>query len=77
VKEIHKRSELVTLAKELRVRNDWHEPDEQEVTAGFTGYEFNNAGFDWEMSVVLMRDGDRIARVNLATLFAWACGLRD
>lgn len=37
MKLIHTRAELVELAKELGVRKDWHEPDEQDVTAELRG----------------------------------------
>lgn len=42
---IRTRDELVALAAELGVRPDWHEPDEQEVTARVEGTEldFDNA----------------------------------
>jgi hypothetical protein len=45
IKRINKRDDLVALARELRVRPDWHEPDEQEVTAEVRGKSFDNAGF--------------------------------
>jgi hypothetical protein len=37
--------QLQELARTLRVRPDWHEPDEQEVTARVFGQFFDNAGF--------------------------------
>jgi hypothetical protein len=96
VKRINTQWELQNLAMELGVRPNWHEPDEQEVTARFYGTSFDNAGF-WggdelahrvklraegieltndslEMWVALFKDGERVAEVNLATLFAIACG---
>lgn len=83
-KRINSRSELVELAARLGVRADWHEPDEQDVTAETYGMSFDNAGF-WadgrsdgkryeEMYVELRKDGEPVAAVNLATLFAWATG---
>ena len=91
-KRITTRADLVTLARDLGVRPDWHEPDEQEVTATTEGVSFDNAGF-WpkssessdypyhpsiiEMSVTLSKGGKPVAVVNLATLFAWAAGLED
>lgn len=45
VKTIHTRAELQELARQLRVRPNWHEPDEQEVTARVFGLSFDNAGF--------------------------------
>ena len=74
----------------LGVRPDWHEPDEQGLTATTHGVSFDNAGF-WgqeyrggmsgteftEQYVTLHRDSQPVAHVNLATLFAWATGLED
>lgn len=50
MKRIIERAELVALARELGVRPDWHEPDEQGLTARFDGTDgdFDNAGF-WPM----------------------------
>ena len=90
VRLIRKRSQLLELAKELGVRPDWHEPDEQEVTATTHGVSFDNAGF-WdktyrstvdnynytERHVTLYKDGKPVAKVNLATLFAWATGFQN
>lgn len=86
MKKITTRVELLQLKTELGVRDDWHEPDEQDVTAEVRGVSFDNAGF-WpaeerpyaapeviEQHVVLYRDGAPVAAVNLATLFAWATG---
>lgn len=88
MKRIDTRQELVALARELGVRADWHEPDEQEVTAEVRGHDFDNAGF-WptpfehepeferadlytETHVILSQNGEPVAAVNLATLFSWA-----
>jgi len=79
---IIERNELRELAKELKVRDDWHEPDEQGLTAEVYGTTFDNAGF-WpgvheayedltEKHVVISQDGEEVAAVNLATLLAWA-----
>lgn len=85
MKRIQSKAELVALAKRLGVRPDWHEPDEQGVTAGTHGTSFDNAGF-WgsdntcrtqEQYVVIRQDGEAVAEVNLATLFAWATDLED
>lgn len=40
---IHYRSQLVTLARKLGVRSDWHEPDNQGVTARVEGTDLDNA----------------------------------
>ncbi|MEU0398361.1 hypothetical protein ABZ208_37585 [Streptomyces sp. NPDC006208] len=89
LKRITTRAELTTLAHELGVRPDWHEPDEQDVTVKVAGKQFDNAGF-WprdgvtgmahydeieELHVTLYQNGQPVAAVNLATLFAWAAGL--
>lgn len=83
---ILRRSQLRGLALMLGVRHDWHEPDEQGVTAEVHGESFDNAGF-WpeptapgghqEMHVVIKVDGEEVATINLATLLAWASGLED
>lgn len=90
MKRINTRTELTELAKELGVRPDWHEPDEQKVTAKVTakvhGTMFDNAGFwpagqltstNLEQHVIIKQDGKPVAAVNLATLFAWATGYQD
>jgi len=76
--------QLVELARALGVRPDWHEPDEQNVTARVEGNSFDNAGF-WptyalpftapesiEQHVIISKEGHDVAIVNLATLLAWA-----
>jgi hypothetical protein len=45
VQRISTRDELAALARRLRVRPDWHEPDEQGVTAEVRGRSFDNAGY--------------------------------
>lgn len=77
------RKQLQEVARKLGVRPDWHEPDEQRVTATVSGDHLDNAGF-WgdgrtlpgatEYYVTTYKDGEPVADVNLATLFAWACG---
>lgn len=87
IRQIYSRAQLVELAEDLGVRPDWHEPDEQEVTATTHGVSFDNAGlwgkeyrssFDGqeftEQYVILYKNGSPAASVNLATLFAWATG---
>lgn len=87
---INSRQDLLDLARQLGVRHDWHEPDEQNLTARVEGVSFDNAGF-WPTAAVgnpeiveqhvilaLMDDHGRpvqdVAVVNLATLFAFATG---
>ena len=88
-KRIDTAAELRELARELRVRDNWHEPDERDVTAVVHGTDFDNAGF-WgnykgepmtfgdpprqEIWVELFQDGKPVAEINLATLFAMATG---
>lgn len=77
---------LRAMADRLEVRPDWHEPDEQAVTAEVHGTNFDNAGHfadNWstgkvyeEMHVILFKDGEPVCAVNLAILFAWACGFQ-
>lgn len=75
-------NELEEWARSLGVRSDWHEPDEQGLTAEVRGRLFDNAGF-WftdgvagkdfeELHVVVSQDGVEKFAVNLATLFSWA-----
>lgn len=108
LKRIHTRAQLQALAKELGVRRDWHEPDEQSLRAIVFGKNFDNAGH-WglahlsrreqeartrlwnprktmeggviedaeqfvEMFVVLYQNDEAVAEIDLATLFAFACG---
>lgn len=81
---INTREQLEELAEHLGVREDWHEPSEQGLAAEVRGRNFDNAG-SWgredlagksheELHVVLFREGDEVAMVNLATLLAFATG---
>lgn len=88
-KRIDEARQLRRLARELGVRSDWHEPDEQGLTVKVHGDDFDNAGF-WghrdrgelftfgagrqEIWVELFKDGEPVAEINLATLLAMACG---
>lgn len=45
MKIITRRSELIELAAELGVAYDWHEPDNQGLSARIEGVSFDNAGF--------------------------------
>ncbi|TCC19938.1 hypothetical protein [Kribbella sindirgiensis] len=42
---IDTRDEFREFAREIRMRDDWHEPDEQGITATVEGRSFDNAGF--------------------------------
>jgi len=87
---VRSREQLQQLAKRLKVRPDWHEPDEQELEAKIVGKGFDNAmgsGYgvtealpedqEGEMNVVLFQDGEPCAAINLAWLLAWACGTAE
>ena len=80
LRRITTKAEIIALARELQMRSDWHEPDEVGVSAETRGTSFDNAGF-WpeygnmsivEQHVILKKDGEPVAAVNLATLFSWA-----
>lgn len=74
VKTVHDRKALILESNKLKVRKDWHEPDEQRITALVTGGKFDNAGVRGEMEVLVMKEGKPVFAVNLATLFAFATG---
>lgn len=85
MKRIDSLKDLHALTRELGVAGDWHESDAVEVTAEVHGTIFDNAGSwpglgafdkDAEMHVILKREGEPVAAVNLATLFAWATGYK-
>lgn len=76
--------DLIQLTKSLGMRSDWHEPDEQDVSARVAGSSFDNAGF-WptsdcknlpptavELHVIISHKGVDVAAINLATLLSWA-----
>lgn len=78
--------DLAALAQTLRVRPDWHEPDEQEVDVRIRGNHLDNAmgstmrdiGDDneaGEYNIVITREGRDVAVVNLATLLSWGAEL--
>jgi hypothetical protein len=83
IPRINSQSELAELAVQFGTRPDWHEPDEQGLTAHVFGFSFDNAG-SWgqaaqhmteasrELWVRLYKDNVPVADVNLATLFSWA-----
>jgi len=71
---INSKADMKKGAEYLGVRDDWHEPDEQEVDAYVDGKRFDNAGVAGEIVVTLFKDEKPIAEVNLATLFAIASG---
>jgi hypothetical protein len=85
---INDRNQLRAIARRLGVSPDWHEPDQQDITARVHGDNLDNAGF-WgrredgatlstfgdgqqELWVELFQNGEPAAEINLATLLAWA-----
>lgn len=84
IEYVNRRNELRDLARRLKVRRDWHEPDEQGLTIRVVGSVFDNAGFYGpdlpdnlrdreEFNIVIVHDGTDIAVINIATLLGWAC----
>jgi hypothetical protein len=69
---IPKRDLLVKFADRYHLRVDWHEPDEQEITAEITGNHLDNAGVPSEYRVVLKVDGKKKFEIDIATLLALA-----
>lgn len=75
---INEPGDLALFADQHRLRPDWHEPDEQEVSARVVGDHLDNAMGPTvdhncgELNVVLIKEGKDVAVVNLATLLAWA-----
>ena len=74
------RKKLQDFARKYRLRHDWHEPDEQDVTARVLGKTLDNAMGDTgdcnEMVVVLYVDKKERCRVNLATVLSLAAEMR-
>ena len=79
--------QLAALADRLGLRRDWHEPDEQEVSARLVGTHLDNAmgpGFirgksDTELEdpmtefyAIIEHDGEQVAAVSICSLLAWA-----
>lgn len=86
VVSIHTAEQMAKLAHDLRVRPDWHEPDEQNVNARIIGTHLDNAmgsttlplpeddpnNPNGEYNIVVTRDGTDVAVINLASLLSWA-----
>jgi len=72
--------ELKELKLKLGVRNDWHEPDEQDLTIEMVDGRFDNAfGDESEAHVIITHtdptytvDDEVRYAVNAANLLAWA-----
>jgi hypothetical protein len=78
-KWINTKDELKALAKTLGVRDDWHEPDEQDVAVTMVAGPLDNAfGDTTEAHIILTHlwandDGTEVTyAVNAANLLAWA-----
>ena len=69
---------LEALRADLGLREDWHEPDEQGVTVQYQDGEFDNAMAlpSVEAGVWILKDGVKVAYVNLALLFAFGTNFR-
>lgn len=74
-----KKQDLIDFKRNFGLRDDWHEPDEQDISARVTGLYFDNAcgddpsTNDNELTVVLYKDDHcRVFAINLATLLAIA-----
>lgn len=67
---------LKTFAKRNYLKEDWHEPDEEGITATVVGKYFDNADVDgsYDYALLFFKEGRPMAIVNLALLCAWASG---
>ena len=61
--------ELRRLAQRLGVREDWHEPDEQCLTARVEGKSFDNAGF-WP-TAQYMPNADMVEQHVIFSTYQW------
>lgn len=79
--------ELQKFASTYHLREDWHEPGEQDVSATVVGELLDNAfgnhidteaieGGYQEIVVVLKQEGGDSLKVNLASLLALACAAK-
>lgn len=77
--------ELEALRADYGITSDWHEPDENGISAIVHGRVLDTAGH-WpratekerraeitELYVTLQHEGEPIAYVNIALLLQWAC----
>lgn len=76
IKEIWTLKELLKEKKKMGVGDDWHEPDNQSITAFVVGEEFDNAGCGNELNVIVQYEGRPLFAINLAILFALATGYK-
>ena len=81
IPQIRTTKQLKELARTLKVRADWHEPDEQSVEAKIEGSHLDNAMMELsnkrfpnrEFNVIILQDKKPVAWINLANLFAMGC----
>ena len=72
--------EFREMSKRIGARQDWHEPDEEEIDIHFVGNHLDNAFCDdtaGEYTLILTKAGRNFAKINLATLLAYANGYVD
>jgi hypothetical protein len=62
IKRIRRKAELKALAKDLEVRKDWHEPDEQSLTTATFGKSFDNCGH-WGLEFLSKREFEARTRL--------------
>ena len=72
--DIWEKQDLIKFKLHYRLRDDWHEPDEQEITAKVSGKTLDNAGIGDEMTVHLYYGKKEVATINLAVLLAFSTG---
>lgn len=77
---------LSAFRNRFKVRDDFHEPDEQDVSVRVVGHVFDNAFGAYihfpprefqEMVVVLFQGGETVGQLNLASLLATAAAAGD
>ena len=82
MKNIIYKKDFLELKKSLGVRDDWYGSDEQGVTVNMIMcggiHSFDNTYCDErEHHIIIFKNGEPVASVNLALLCAWASGLKD
>lgn len=70
---INTREQMIELKKRLRVREDWHEPDEQEVVLQrMVNSTLDNAHGDESEAHIVLRKDKQHYMINVCDLLAWA-----
>ena len=73
------KDDLQEFQEKFGLRKDWHEPDEQGISAKVIGKQLDNTFGEMidfpnrEYVVVLYHNKKEVGRINLATLLAVAC----